>query len=71
MNLLAIIRDWQARRRKRNAARVAAAQERRRAALLRQIAEAKEARREWKPKLGELRAATLAALIAENELLRG
>lgn len=71
MNLLAIIRDWQARRRKRIAARAAAAARRKRAAIIRQIGEAQAAKREWKSKIGELRAATLAALVAENEMLRG
>lgn len=71
MSIIRAIRDWQARRRKRIAGKAAAAAERKRAAIIRQVGEAQAAKREWKSKIGELRAATLAALVAENEMLRG
>ncbi|MBW3095678.1 hypothetical protein [Pseudohoeflea coraliihabitans] len=63
------LRPWLRWYRRKQAQRRAQYHERRRLAILRQISEAQDARREWKPKLGDLQAATLAALRAENRMV--
>lgn len=59
---------WMKWLRKRRAIHDTAKHERERAAILRQIANRKNIGAEWKPKLGDLRRATTAALDAERWL---
>ena len=60
--------QWKIWRRKRRARRDAEMHERKRVAIMRQIANRKNAKQAWRPKLGELTVETTAALKAERWL---